>query len=175
MIDLIIWIAVALILLFGFVVFFGSPYVRTLSSDRKRVFDELYKLSSADLVVDLGSGDGVVLREISRRGARGFGIELNPALVYISRFLSRGDKNVRTVLGNLRSTAFPDDTTVVYVFGNTAHTKVISNVIQREAARIGRDLYVLSYGAVLPSLKREKKKGAYTLYRTTLRPVKLTV
>lgn len=171
----IIWILVVIVLLFGFVVFFGSPYVRTLRSDRKRVFDELYKLTSDDVVIDLGSGDGVVLREISARGARAFGIELNPVLVGISRFLSRGDSNVQTVLGNLRTTTFPDDTTMVYAFVNTAHTEAISRVIQRESDRIGRKLYVVSYGAALPHLKVKKKKGAYTLYQTTLRPVTLTV
>ena len=173
--QLLIWTIVATVLLFGFVVFFGSPYVRTLRSDRKRVFDELYKLTPSDHVVDLGSGDGVMLREISARGAKAFGIELNPALVLIARFLSRGDTRVKTVFGNLRTTTFPDDTTLVYAFVNTAHTEAISRIIQRESDRIGRELYVVSYGASIPRLKVEKKKGAYTLYRTTLRPVPLTV
>lgn len=170
-----IWGLTAIALLFGFVVFFGSPYVRTLRSDRKRVFDELYKLSPDDLVVDLGSGDGVILREISARGARAYGIELNPALVVISRLLSRRDNRVKIVLGNLRTTVFPDDTTLVYAFINTAHAEAVGRIIQRESVRIGRELYVVSYGANIPKLKIEKKKGAYTLYRTTLRPVTLTV
>ena len=173
--NTLIWVLFALVLLFGFVVFFGSPYVRTLRSDRKRVFDELYKLSADDLVVDLGSGDGVVLREISARGARAYGIELNPALVLISRFLSRRDSRVQIVLGNLRTTVFPDDATLVYAFINTTHAETVGKIIQRESVRIGRELYVVSYGAKIPGLKIEKKKGAYTLYRTTLRPVLLTV
>jgi predicted RNA methylase len=175
MIELAISIVAVLVLLFGFVVFFGSPFVRTLSSDRKRVFDELYSLGSDDLLVDLGSGDGVILREASRRGARAFGIELNPVLVLVSRFLSKNDKNIQIALGNLRTVPFPDDTTAVYVFGNTMHAKVISRVIRSEADRIGRDVYVLSYGASIPGLMVVKKKGAYTLYRTALRAVVLTV
>ena len=171
----IVWILIGLVLLFGFVVFFGSPYVRTLRSDRKRVFDELYELNSDDLVVDLGSGDGVVLREVSARGARAYGIELNPVLVMISRFLSRRDTRVQTVVGNLRTTPFPDETTVVYVFGNTTHTEAISRVIQREATRLDRELNVLSYGAAIPGLKVVNKKGAYTLFQTTVRSKKLTV
>ena len=173
--QVIIWVLVVITLLFGFVVFFGSPYVRTLRSDRKKVFDELYELTTEDVVVDLGSGDGVILREISARGAKAFGIELNPALVLIARVLSRGDERVKTVLGNLRTTTFPDDTTLVYAFVNTTHTEAISRVIHRESHRIGRELYVVSYGATIPKLKIEKKKGAYTLYRTTLRPVPLKV
>lgn len=168
MITVIIWMLLALFLVFGFVVFFGSPYVPTLRKDRQDALDTLYKLGKADTLVDLGSGDGVILREASRRGARAFGVELNPVLVAISRFLSRNDTKVEIVVGNLRTTAFPDETTVVYVFGNTMHTSIISSVIQREAKRIGHDVFVISYGAQLPDLAREKSHGASTLYKTSL-------
>jgi spermidine synthase len=47
-------------------------------------FHELYQLTENDNFVDIGSGDGVVLREASKIGARAVGFEINPILVFIS-------------------------------------------------------------------------------------------
>ena len=75
----------AVVLLFGFVAFTGAPYVPSRRRDLQKAFDELYRLKKTDVLVDIGSGDGIVLREASRRGARAIGYELQPLLVLISR------------------------------------------------------------------------------------------
>ena len=46
---------------------------------------DLAQVADADLVYDLGSGDGRIVIEAARRGARGVGIELEPSLVEESR------------------------------------------------------------------------------------------
>jgi SAM-dependent methyltransferase len=60
---------------------------------RESVADEMLKLArvtSADVVYDLGSGDGrVVILAAQKYGARGVGIELDPKLVKISRDVAR--------------------------------------------------------------------------------------
>ena len=61
---------VAIIALF-FTVFFGAPYVPAKLRDVQQAFDELRPVTKHDVVLDLGSGDGKVLREVSRRGAKG--------------------------------------------------------------------------------------------------------
>jgi len=63
----------------------GAPYV---SSDRKKIelMLELAGIRPDELVVDLGSGDGSLVREAASRGARAVGIEVNPFLVYYSRW-----------------------------------------------------------------------------------------
>ena len=60
----------AVVLLFGFVAFTGAPYVPSRRRDLQKAFDELYQLKKTDMLVDIGSGDGVVLRETNRHGAR---------------------------------------------------------------------------------------------------------
>jgi hypothetical protein len=46
---------------------------------------DLAKVTKADYVVDLGSGDGRTVIEAARRGARAHGIEYNPDMVVLSK------------------------------------------------------------------------------------------
>lgn len=49
---------------------------------------DLARVTAGDYVIDLGSGDGRIVIEAARRGARGLGIEYNPDLVDLSRRLA---------------------------------------------------------------------------------------
>ncbi|MDP3710649.1 MAG: methyltransferase domain-containing protein [bacterium] len=63
----------------------GAPYV---PSSRKRVMKmlELADLKPGENVVDLGSGDGKILIEAAKLGCFATGLEINPFLVWFSRF-----------------------------------------------------------------------------------------
>ncbi|MGE5327872.1 MAG: hypothetical protein ACM3KH_00905, partial [Thiobacillus sp.] len=103
-------------MLFSFMVFFGAPYVPSRPSFIRQAFDELYSLSDKDVLVDIGSGDGSVLREASRRGSRAVGYEINPLLVILSKLISGKDKKVQVVLTDFWRSHLPKDTTVIYLF-----------------------------------------------------------
>ena len=45
---------------------------------------DMAKVTPQDFVIDLGSGDGRIVLGAAKRGARGFGVELNPDLVQLS-------------------------------------------------------------------------------------------
>lgn len=159
------WFLFGIILIFGFVVFFGAPYVPSKKRDLKRALTELYPIGKKDVLVDIGSGDGVVLREAVRLGAaKAVGFELNPVLVAVARWLSRRFKGVSTHLANAWHAPFPDDTTVVYVFTTTRDAGKMVRKIQKEATRLGHPLSVISYGCELPGKKPEKTVGAHLLY-----------
>jgi SAM-dependent methyltransferase len=51
---------------------------------------DMAKVGPDDFVIDLGSGDGRIPIEAARRGARGLGIEIDPALI------SQAQANART-------------------------------------------------------------------------------
>ena len=167
---MIIGIITVLVLLFGFVVFFGAPYVPTLKTDKRLIFTQVRPLTKNDVVVDLGSGDGRILREASEQGAHAVGVELNPILVLISRILSASDSKVRVFHGPIQAFTLPDDTTVVYVFTTSRDASSTAKRIQRQANRLGKTLDVISYGVELPLLDLVKQQGAYRLYKTTLQP-----
>lgn len=163
----ILWVIMAIILLFGFVVFFGAPYVPSKRRELEHIFKELYALDSHDTLVDMGSGDGVVLRVAANTGAAAIGYELNPALVIISRFLSRRSARVQVEGANLWRVHFPAATTVVYVFTVGRDVDKVARKMQVEANRLGHPLSLISYGWVIPHMTALKTIGAHHLYTFT--------
>lgn len=161
---IVFWIFASIVLLFGFVVFRGAPYVPSHHKEAARAFDKLYAVSDKDVVVDVGSGDGIILRLASRRGARAIGYELNPALVLIARFLSRGDKRVKVVLSDFWLTAFDKDTTLVYGFCVSRDMGKMARKMQHEANRLQRTLYYVGYGSELKGYVAKDSLGAHHLY-----------
>jgi predicted RNA methylase len=148
----------------GFVVFKGAPYVPSKRRDIERAFTELYALGDKDILVDIGSGDGVVLRVASSKGAHAIGYELHPLLVWLSKFLSRNDENVMVVLANFWNVEMPANTTVVYTFGDARDIQKMYDKVAHEATRIDHSLKFISYGFEVPGISPEKTVGAHHLY-----------
>ncbi|MCB9819770.1 class I SAM-dependent methyltransferase [Candidatus Nomurabacteria bacterium] len=149
-----------LFIAWGWVALVGPPYIPVLRKDLRQAFDSLYKVSSKDVLLDLGSGDGTVLREAARRGAKAIGFEINPFLVLVSRFLGSG-LDVETRVANAWTSRFPDDVTVVYVFADKRDAPKVSRIVQQEALRLDKDITVISYGFILPGLKKVSSMGAH--------------
>jgi len=158
------WIAAPIVMIFGFVVFWGAPYVPSKKKEIEQAFTELYPLSDRDVLVDIGSGDGIVLRAAAKKGARAVGYELNPLLVGIARMVSRGDRLVSVKLANFWRVPLPDDTTVVYSFGESRDIQRMAEKVACEADRLQRQLTFISYAFEVPGQKPQKTSGAYFLY-----------
>lgn len=104
-----IYVAIVLIivLLFGIVVFFGPPYLPTLSVQTKTALD-LLDLKPGQILLELGSGDGRVVRAAAARGLHVVGIELNPLLVLISYVVTwRYRDKVRILWGSYWNVKWP--------------------------------------------------------------------
>lgn len=152
------------VLAVGFVAFTGAPYVPSKHTDVRRALTELYKVKANDTVVDIGSGDGIVLREASRLGAHAVGYEIHPVLVAISRWLSRHDERVRIIFANFWKADLPNETTVVYTFGDSRDINKMYKKTQYEASRMGRSLAFITYGFDVPGVQPTKTVGAHHLY-----------
>lgn len=160
------WYVIAGLIVFGgFMVFTGAPYVPSIPRDVRLAFTKLYKLGAHDVLVDIGSGDGIVLREARRRGARAVGYEINPLLALIARVWSWRDAGVTVRWANFWKHSLPDDVTVVYVFGDTRDIVKMHDRIVGEATRLGRPLWVISYGFKVPDAPVVREEGAHILYR----------
>lgn len=159
------YILAALVLLGGFMVFTGAPYVPSKSRDVKLALRTLYHLSEKDVLIDIGSGDGLVLRAASARGARAVGYEIHPVLVVISRWLSRHDAHVEVKWTNFWRAALPDDVTIVYTFGDNRDIRRMYDKVVSEATRLGRPIWLISYGFKVPRVEIRRSEGAYFLYR----------
>ena len=158
------WIVAPIILIFGFVVFWGAPYVPSKRREVREAFEKLYPLSSGDVLVDIGSGDGIVLREASKKGARAVGFELNPLLVLISKFLSRRNGLVVTRLANFWHSSLPEDTTVVYTFGESRDIVRMAKKVAKEAIRLNREVAFISYAFKVPGEVPVKAIETHFLY-----------
>lgn len=146
-------------------VFFGAPYVPTKRRDLRRMFDSLYHLKSTDTLLDMGSGDGIVLLEASRRGASAIGYEINPVFYALSKLRLRRMHRVSVRLVNAWLTPFPHDATVVYIFSVGKDGRRLEKKLQTEANRLGRPLTLICYGNPLPNGQHIKTFEAYYMYR----------
>lgn len=165
MMSIALWgVATIFIICFGVVAFFGAPYVPSRRRDIETAFHELYPLGKDDVVLDVGSGDGKVLRMASQRGARAIGFELNPLLVWLARFLSRRDDKVAVRCCNFWQTEVPGDVTLVYTFLETRDIRKMERYLEKAAKGRATPLYFMSYGFALPGRAPVKKLKNMYLY-----------
>lgn len=158
------WIFSSVVLAFGFVVFWGAPYVPSKKKDLARALDELYPVGKHDVLIDIGSGDGVVLRAAARRGATAIGYELNPILVAIATWLSRGQSGISSHVANFWHVQLPAETTVIYIFAVSRDIAKITRKLDIEATRLNKNLKVITYGCEVPGRKAIGTLGAHNLY-----------
>lgn len=162
-------------MLFGWSAFFGAPYVPSKRRDVAALFAAL-SLSSNDTLLDIGSGDGVVLLEANRRGATAIGYEIHPLFVVLSRWRLRHAPHAHTQAhahaqahaqvrwANMWSAPFPPAVTVVYAFSVGRDSHRLKRKLQSEANRLGHGFTFACYGNPLPGGEPAKTCGAYSIY-----------
>ena len=163
--PIILWIICGAVVLLGFTAFFGAPYVPSRNPEMERAFKKLYPLGKNDLLVDLGCGNGKVLKMASKFGARGIGIELNPLFFLIAKLRTRGDEKICIKFGDMFRMKLPDETTVLYVFGVERDGERLFRHLESEARRIGHDLVLISYATPVKKHHPDREFEAYYLYR----------
>jgi SAM-dependent methyltransferase len=120
----------------------GQPPARTpdihFTPTRQAVADAMLKLARVtadDLVYDLGSGDGrIVILAAQKYGARGVGVEIDGALVEISRQIAHEgevDQRVTFIEGDLFSTDI-SAATVVTLYLSTGVNNRLEPKLKRE-------------------------------------------
>lgn len=149
---------------FGLIVLRGAPYVPSHKRQIVRAFSELYKLDKTDCLVDLGSGDGVVLRIAREFGADAIGYELNPFLLLLSRYKSRKDKKTKIFFKDYQLlNKLPEKVSVIYAFTSSINIKAIEKKLYQWSRY--KSLYFISYGFKLNSLVPMRQVGPMYLYK----------
>jgi SAM-dependent methyltransferase len=106
-VPLAILIIGSIIIVFGAVVAVGPPYVPTLNKQITTALDML-DLKKGQTLLELGSGDGRVMKAAAERGLKVVGVELNPFLVIISRLRCwRYRKQVTVIWDDLWKARWP--------------------------------------------------------------------
>lgn len=107
MIEVLAWILTIILVLFSFLVpiililyavygimgdFFGAPYVPTNGKFVEEILEEA-NLKKGQIFIELGSGDGRVVREAVRKHeVKGIGVEIHLLLIWYSRIMSKIQK-----------------------------------------------------------------------------------
>lgn len=158
MIELIVG---GVILIFGFVVFFGAPYLPTFNKVQNTALD-LLDLKPGQTLIELGSGDGRVMREAAKRKLNVVGYELNPILVIISFFATiKYRRQIKIVWGNYWRRKWPK-ADGIYVFLVGPYMKKLDKKIKKE---FPEGILVASNSFDIPAKKPKKKKGSVYLYK----------
>ena len=150
----------AVALSFGFVVFFGAPYLPVLKKQRS-VALELLALKPGQTLLELGSGDGRVLRAAAQRGIYAVGYELNPLLVLVSWLatIKYRDK-VKIIWGSYWSKKWPP-ADGVYTFLYTDYMKKLDD----RMSSMGQEMKLASVTFKIPGKKPLKEKDGVFLYK----------
>lgn len=143
-------------------VFFGAPYVPTRSRDVQKM---LGLLDPKDVLMDLGSGDGRLVKAAALRDIRAYGVELSPLLALVSWLgLGKARRLATISWGNYWHKKLPSDVTVVFVFLADQYMKKLREYLEAEATRLGRTLRLVSYGFELPGYRPARTEGALLVY-----------
>jgi hypothetical protein len=151
---------VIVILCFSLVILFGAPYLPTLKKQKTIALD-LLALEPGQTLIEVGSGDGRVLKAAAERGIYAVGYELNPILVLASWLvtLKHRDK-VKIIWGNYWSKKWPD-ADGVYAFLHTDYMKKLDKKM-RETRKKTK---LASVTFKIPGKKNIKEKDGVFLYQ----------
>lgn len=160
---MILWLAgLGILLLTQFVVLFlGAPYVPTLHKQREEALD-LLDLKAGQILIDLGSGDGAMLRAAAERGLKAVGYEINPFLVLVSWLRTRRYKGrVKVIWGSFWGKKWvPAEG--VFVFLTERYMDRLDENMQ---SQFTKPVKLVTYGFKLLDRKPAAHKGACFLYK----------
>lgn len=147
-------------LLFSFVIMFGAPYLPTLKPQAQTAL-ELLDLKKGERLLELGSGDGKILRMAAQQGIKSIGIELNPILVLYSRLRNWRYRSLMTIKwGNFWTSPLPQ-TEAIYVFLHTRFMQKLDKKIIQESTQ---PVKLVSYAFEIPNKKATRTKNGLFLY-----------
>jgi hypothetical protein len=160
MVSLLIIAGMLLILIFGGVLLVGAPYLPTLKKQSETAL-KLLDLQPGETLLELGCGDGRVLKVGAKQGLRGIGYELNPILFLIAKLNTwRVRKQVRIIFGDYWAKDWPE-AQGIFVF---LHPRFMAR-LDRKIKDYARPCKVASYAFKIPAKQSVATDGALYLYR----------
>ncbi len=144
----------------------GAPWAPTRMLSIKKAFDNI-EIDEKDVIVDLGAGNGAILREAAKRGARAIGYELSPIMWIVAVLYLFRQKNTRILYGNFFKKSLSERTTLVFFFLMPKHMDQIGSYLSNQ--KLDNKTLVLSYAFPFKEIKalhvyREKNCAPLYLY-----------
>jgi len=159
--EFIIIVTVVIILLFAGVVAFGAPYLPTLS---RRVDDaiDLLDLKPGQTMIELGCGDGRLLKAAAKKNITGIGYELNPILVLYAKLSTwKYRKIVKIYWGNYWNKQWPE-ADGMYVFLLQPYMSKLHKKLVLYSS--GSSLRLVSFGFKITEKEVSEEQNGMFLY-----------
>lgn len=140
----------------------GAPFVPSTTKTSESMIT-LSKCKAGENLIDLGSGDGRLVRLAAKKGAHALGVEINPYLVWYSRIVSsfiRYPGTVRFHQGNFWNTDLKKaDVVCVYLL-----PWKMERLEQKLRAECKPDARIVSNSFVFPNLPCITKNEALHVF-----------
>lgn len=160
---LLIIFLLGIFIIFMYATLFGGPYAPA-AQNRIETMIKLLKLKRGQKMADLGSGDGRIVIEFAKLGVEAHGYEINPVLVWISRYKIKKAGVSGKAFIHLRDYWQENfskfDGVTLYV--SPLVTGRIGNKLKRE---LKPGSVVVSNSFKIPHLKVVKEENGVRLYR----------
>ena len=145
-----LFVVFVVVISFSFVVLFGAPYLPVMTASAEQAID-LLDLKEGQTIIDLGSGEGKILRLAAKRNLNVIGYELNPILFLISYLSTRRyGRRVKIVYGNFWSKEIPS-ADAIFVFLLPKYMEKLDEKISK--IRLNHGLKLVSYSFQIPGKK----------------------
>jgi SAM-dependent methyltransferase len=158
-----IWIVLVVVILavcFGGVLFFGAPYLPTLTPQVHTAL-ELANLKPGETLLELGCGDGKILIAAAQVGLHAVGYELNPIMALIAWLRTRRfRREVRVVWGNFWTEEWPP-ADAIFTFLLDRYMVKLDERISSSATRAVK---LVSFAFKVPNKEAVAEKAGVFLY-----------
>ncbi|OGY35190.1 MAG: hypothetical protein A3E36_00750 [Candidatus Andersenbacteria bacterium RIFCSPHIGHO2_12_FULL_45_11b] len=150
----------------------GAPWAPTRIAVVKKAFDAV-GISEKDVLVDLGCGDGKIMHEAAKRGAKTIGYELSPIMWCIAWMRTMRDKKTQVHYGNFFKLPIPPDTTYIFAFLMPKHMQKIREYIAKQPVQDATIIFSYAFPMqdVPPRMIFRAKKCA-PLYMYTVKDIR---
>ncbi len=158
--NIFILILSVIVFCFGYVILFGAPYLPTKKQQIISAID-LLNLKKGQTLIELGCGDGRVLKYAAKKGLIVIGYELNPLLVLVAKINNYKYKDKVTVIwGNFWNIKLPK-TDGIYCFLLDKYMDKLNNKVLNE---VQNPIKLASYAFEITGKKPLKISNGVFLY-----------
>lgn len=161
--SIVILVGCLLLICFSFVLLFGAPYLPTKKKQIETALS-LMSLKKGDMFIELGCGDGRVLRAAAKQGIRSIGYELNPILYAVAKVSLFKYRNISTVrLENFWTSSWPN-AKAVFVFLLDKYMPKLDRKMVEYSKQQKNEVALVSFAFKIPGKKAAVSENGIFLY-----------
>ena len=143
----------------------AAPWLPTRKVDVNKLLDDA-KLRPGNLFVELGCGDGRVVKAAAKRGYRAVGYELNPVLFFIAWVNNFGINNAKIKFINLWAV----DLSKVDVVMAFMTPRTLPRLDSKLRSELKSNVIFISYIFAIQGRKPIKKGKSWFIYQYSAKP-----